>query len=892
MASRPGEPSAEEELPPFRARLKRRILDPTILAGPPVAAALCLFRLVGLIAPLPYWLIVALVLGAQLVSIVAAALWTDRVGRGQLTTYVGFVMVVIGAVAYSTGWGPILSLGFVFGASYAIQLSGSAAARPAMIWTFVYMGIGQAAIATGIAPSLIREPLVHGLAGLGLLGVLLTISLLGRSTSAREIVEAELRHSEGRFKTLVRNASDIIIVTDSSGMLQYVSPAFERILGISAAQYAARSAADLMHPDDLARMKAQAPAREDVVKHGWETELRLQDAEGSWRWFEAMVTNHLDDPEVRGIVANLHDITARKQAEEALREAHERFRSAFENAPIGMAMADLKGQIIRANPAYGQIVGRSTDELRGMSVHNLTHPDDREASAAEMRRLVSGASEGYRIEKRYLHAEGRDLWVSVSVSCVRDDEGSPMYLIGQIEDITERRAIREHLAHAAIHDPLTALPNRLLFMDRLQTALSRSLRHGRYVAVVFMDLDRFKLVNDSLGHDMGDQLLRAVAHRIQESLRPSDTVARFGGDEFTVLCEEVHDETNALELASRIAASLDAPLEAGGSEIFVTASLGVALGTHAVSPEHLLRDADTAMYRAKERGRASIELYDERNDVSSIGRLRTGNDLHLALQRDELELHYQPFVDLHTTTMVSVEALVRWRHPTRGLLLPAEFVDLAEDTGLIAPLGSWVLHEACRQVAHWRRLRGLAGQELWRQGVSINVSPRQLADRRFSSQVAEVLQDTQMDPDGVWLEITESTLLHDPDQTVATLRLLRDQGVHISIDDFGTGYSSLSYLQQLPVECLKIDRTFVDGLGRHAESSAIVKAVIALAESLGLACIAEGIETSAQAHAVKELGCHLAQGYFFGRPLPAHELGGFPTDDLTSWNTDVNAITA
>ncbi len=892
MVPPPGETPVDEGVLPFRARIRRRVLDPTLLAGPVAAGALCLFRLHGLIAPLSYWLIVVLVVGAQVVSVVAAALWTEQANKWQLTVYVGLIMGVIGVIAYSTGWGPILSLGFIFGASYALQLSGSQAARPAMAWTVIYMVLGQLAIASGIAPSLIRRPLVHGLAGLGLLGVLLTIALLGRYTSARETVEGDLRKSESRFKALVRNASDIIIVTDRAGMAQYVSPAFERILGISSAQFAAHPASDFMHPSDLERMRVEVSEMNDDLHDPWQTELRLQEAGGSWRWFEATVTRRLDDPDVMGIVANLHDITERRRAEEALREAHERFRSAFENAPIGMGMADLEGKLVRANSAFGKIVGRSAEELCGMNLRDLTHPDDRETTAAEMRRLRTSDSEGYQIEKRYLHSDGHEVWVSASVSCVRDDNGTPLYFIGQSQDITERRAMHEHLAHAAIHDPLTALPNRVLFMDRLHTALNRSQRHGSHVAVIFMDLDRFKLVNDSMGHDGGDQVLRAVALRIQAAVRPSDTVARFGGDEFTILCEDVSDESMAMDLAGRIAASFDQPLEISGSELFVTASLGLALSSYSVEPERLLRDADTAMYRAKEQGRASIELFDERNDIWSIGRLRTGNDLHLALQRDELELHYQPFVDLATNTLVGVEALVRWQHPTRGLLLPAEFIDLAEDIGLIVPMGRWVLYEACRQAAGWRTLRGAAGKDIWRQNVSINVAPRQLASRDFTSQLAMVLDDTHMDPDGVWLEITESTLLQDPDQTITTLRALRDLGVHISIDDFGTGYSSLSYLQQLPVESLKIDQTFVEGLGRHSESSAIVKAVIGLAHSLGLACIAEGVETSTQAQAVTGLGCALAQGYLFGRPMAASQLGVFPADDLSSWDTSVTPTTA
>lgn len=482
----------------FRARLKKRVLDPTVLAGPPTAAALCVLRLVGLTAPLPYWSIVALVLFAQVASITSAALWAEQPRGWSLRAYVAVVMGVIAAVAYSTGWGPILSIGFIFGAAYALQLSGSAAARPAVVFSVLYMGLGQLAISLHVAPSLIREPLVHGLAVLGLIGVLLTIFLLARSTTDRETVEAELSHSERRFKALVRNASDIIIVTDSSGITRYVSPAFGRILGLSPDEFSNRSVSDLLHPDDLATLRSQGSI--DALH----MELRLQSADGSWRWFEASVSDHLQDPDVHGIVANLHDITDRKFTEEALREAHARFQSAFESAPIGMAMADLEGKIIRANRAYGEILSRSPDELLGTSANDLTHPEDRQASQLEMHRLLSGQIDRYQMEKRYIRADGRVVWVMVSVSCVRDSQDRPLYTIGQAEDITERRALRENLAHAAMHDQLTGLPNRDLFKDRLEKALSRSQRHDGNVAVIFLDLDRFKLVNDSLGHDKGD----------------------------------------------------------------------------------------------------------------------------------------------------------------------------------------------------------------------------------------------------------------------------------------------------------------------------------------------------------------------------------------------------
>ena len=878
----------DEGIPPFRSRLRQRAIEPTVLAGLPAAAALCLFRLVGLVAPIPYWSIFVLVFAAQAVSIVAAALWAEDARGWHLTAYVGTVMGVIGVVAYSTGWGPILSLGFIFGAGYALHLSGSAAAKPAMVWIVVDMGIGEIAISVGAAPSLIAKPLVHGIAGLGLLGVLLTVTLLGRSTAAREIVEDELRQSEGRFKALVRNASDIIVVVDRKGGLHYVSPAFERILGIAPEQLRDRRAFELLHPDDLARMRSVAGAAgSDVGSGTWREEVRLQHADGSWRWFEASITDRLEDPNVEGIVANLHDITTRKQAEEELREVHERFQSAFENAPIGMALTDVEGRILRANPAMGRIVGHDEVRLEGVSVHDLTHPDDRASSRVEMRRLVSSSLDGYRSEKRFRHSEGREVWVSVSVSCVRDENGGARYFIGQVEDVTERRALRERLAYEAIHDPLTALPNRVLFMDRLETALSRASRHDGHVAVLFLDLDRFKLVNDSMGHAAGDRLLEIVADRLRRSMRPSDTVARFGGDEFVVLCDEVADEATALEVAQRLAESLRQAVPLPEGEVFVTASLGMALsGTGDDSAAGLLRDADTAMYVAKERGRSRIEVFDPRSHDVVLDRMRTRSELHGALERDELRAYYQPIVELATGRVAGVEALLRWEHPERGLLHPGEFLGIAEESGLMVPIGTWVLEQACRQVVAWedeRRGAGFASEPLI---VSVNLSPRQLVEAGLVDDVATVLAATGVAPGSLWLEITEGALAADTESTLRVLQRLGDLGVRLAIDDFGTGYASLGYLKSFPVGALKIDRSFVVGLGRGADDTTIVGSVVALARSLGLECVAEGIEHPRQLDELRRLGCEYVQGFLLGVPLPAEVLGPQLRDDLSPWTVN------
>jgi len=864
--------------PGFWVRLGQRFLDPTILAVPIVVAVFALFRAKHLIADLPIWAIALMLVGCYVLTLLEAALWPGDVITGwRLQFRVGTVLAAITVVIYSVGWGPTLALGLLFGVADCMRTLGARAARPAMVFCVVFIGIGQLGIAVGFVPTLVPQPLVHALAVLATLGVLFTIKLL-------EWVFTEKDRTERRFKALVQHAADMIVVTDADGRLTYVSPSFEEHLGYAPSYATSLLGDDLAHPDDFRQVTEKFGATPLGAGETLACELRIRAADGSWHWFEITVSDLLHDPDVAGVVSNLHEITDRKASEAALAEAEERFRTSFDEAPIGMILVSQAGRILRANRAFGEIVGRHQEELTGLTATELTHPDDREVSSSWTKRLLAGEVSNYQIEKRYLHADGRAVWASLHASFVRDPDGNPLYAIGQIEDITERRAMSALMAHAAIHDPLTDLPNRVLFTDRLELALARTLRSSRHVAVVFLDLDHFKLINDSMGHDRGDQLLRAVAERIRTSVRPGDTVARFGGDEFTILFEDVADAASAREAADRTLAALTQPFELDDGEVFVSASVGVALSTTGHdTPALLLRNADAAMYRAKERGRAGIELYDQHDDPWTVRRLRTGNDLHRALERNEFELHYQPFVDLHTTTLVGLEALIRWRHPTRGLLPPGEFIDLAEDTGLIVPLGYWVIGEACRQAAEWTALRLAAGQERWRLMMSINVSPRQLVERNFASRLIEIVEASGVDRDKILLEVTETTVMRDPDHAIAVLESLRAQGMHICIDDFGTGYSSLSYLKRLPVETIKIDRSFVDGLGRDAEDSAIVQAVIGMANSLRLLCVAEGVETPAQVEALRALGCHIAQGFLFGHPLSADSLAPFPRDDLSSW---------
>ena len=458
-------------------------------------------------------------------------------------------------------------------------------------------------------------------------------------------------------------------------------------------------------------------------------------------------------------------------------------------------------------------------------------------------------------------------------------EGAQDYLIkGQVDGrllarsinyAVERKRVEVELAHQALHDALTGLPNRGLLLDRLAQALQRLGRHSSALAVLFCDLDRFKVVNDSLGHGAGDMLLVDVARRLEDALRAGDTAARFGGDEFVILCEDISGAHQAIAIAERVSASLAAPFVLGDDQAYVRTSIGIAMATdHHARPEALLRDADAAMYRAKEKGGGVYEVFDDDMRERAVKRLETENALYRALERGEFLMHYQPQANMGTGAIVGTEALVRWKHPDRALVFPGEFIGSAEETGLILEIGAWALREACEQSSRWATL-GRSGAPL---RMSINLSARQLAHPDLLAVVATALRETGVDPATICLEITETAVISDMEAGVGVLDQLRALGVSLAIDDFGTGWSSLRALQRFPVDEVKIDKSFVDGVAADPQEAAIVAAVISLSHALGLRTVAEGVETVAQVDRLRTLGCDCAQGYFFWRPKPPEEL--------------------
>lgn len=680
--------------------------------------------------------------------------------------------------------------------------------------------------------------------------------VIGSALARRD--ELNAREAQGeRFRTLMENSLDQVMVLDANGR-HTMPPLGEDLFGYDSDALVSTDVLDIVHPDDHERVVTALA--EGIVTPGYSTtlELRARASNGEYIPIEIVAVNRLDDPAVRGIVVNLRDIRQRLRYEGELRESEERFRTLVGNLPGAVYRCE-------AIPPYrDEFVSEAVFDLSGYPAADfladrvlfdeLILPGHRERTDHELGEAIE-ARRPYVMEYPIRHRDGSICWISEQGQISFAPDGTPKWLDGVMFDITPRKGLEERLAHDAAHDPLTGLPNRTLLLETLNQALGRATRLRSRVATLFLDLDRFKLVNDALGHAAGDELLVAFARRLSGVLRASDVATRTGGDEFVVVCSDIRNPSEAEHVAQRIAGALRTPFEIRGREVFVTASIGIALADPASTAADLLRDADAAAYRAKDRGRNRYELFDEALRAATAAALEVETALHRAIDEEQLLLRYQPVVDLRSGAPVGFEGLLRWQHPERGILEPAAFLDAAEASGLIVPIGRCVIEMACGV------LGSLPGEEPLT--MAVNLSPRELAQPDLVERVRRTVLDTGVQPERLCLEITESALLEDVESAVTTLAALKDLGVRVAIDDFGTGYSSLNYLRRLPVDIVKIDRSFISELGRGGAGDTIIAGIIGLALGLGLDVVAEGIEEAPQAAALLELGCTLGQGFLY-----------------------------
>ena len=746
--SEPGEPVGSR---------RRWSLNPTYLAyliGPIALVVVLLLMHFGLVARESAWLWCAVFVAIPVSSLLADHFYAADPSRLRLHLRVAVQAAGVTAAIYLTGWGPVLWGAYAFLALENVAHGGSSVWRVTALWSLVGIAVGQICISNQWFPSLLSPAKANTLAIMGAFVLFFIVRMAGATMEEKE-------KAEDRFRSLIQNSSDTTMVIAASGVCSYVSPAIVELLGFEPDEVVGRSAIDLVHPDERQRFRDRMATRLRAGSDSISVQFRMERKDGAWRDVEAVVANQLDRSSVAGYVANIRDITERKEFEALL-------------------------------------------------------------------------------------------------------------------------------AHRALHDPLTGLANRQLILDRAEQMLARGRRFLEPVALYFIDLDNFKDTNDSFGHEAGDKLLQSVANRLVGMLRASDTVGRLGGDEFVILAGGLSLSAGPELVAERIREVLHEPFVIEGFEglpVTATASIGIAEGLRP-SAQELLRDADIALYRAKAAGRDRYVVFEHAMQSAAIDRLELKSDLDSALSRDQFFLLYQPIFELENMHIRGVEALLRWRHPTKGIIAPDNFIPVLEDSGMIVDVGRWVLDEACRQAASWQAKGYLTT-------MAVNVSMRQLESDLLVEHVQRALADSRLSPGSLIIEVTESNLMRDASATVTRLNKLKDLGVMVAIDDFGTGYSSLAYLRQFPVDVLKIDRSFISEMDGSPDSAALIHTLVELGRTLGLVTLAEGIEDTYQLEGLRSEQCDRGQGFIFSRPIEPGEIEELlartqPSDELVPAHSSIS----
>ncbi len=834
------------------------------LIGPIALVAILVLMHFGLVVRQPTWLWIVVFALIPATSLMVDYLYRRQPSETVLNIRVAQNVAAVTIVIYLSGWGPVLVLAFAFVALENISRDGSRLWRATARWSLLGIAAGQAAIWAGWAPSMLSTSQANALAFMAAFVLFFVIRMAGAVMEKKEIAESLVSQNEDRFRSLIQNSTDVTMVVDE-GIFTYVSPSVTPMLGFEPRDLVGRPARQFVHDEDQERVSARIRSDSSATSEGVAVQFRMLAKDGTFRLVEAVVADQRGRSSVGGLVANIRDITERTKAARELQRSRESFRVLFEQHPHPMWVYDLETlRFLEVNQCATERYGYTRDEFLSMTIADI-RPE--EAARRLMNYLrVERPNLSYAGIWRHRTKSGEIIDVEVATHTL-EFRGRRGGLV-MAQDVTERVRLERQLRDHALHDPLTGLANRSLLLDRAERLNSQAKRSGTEVMVLRLDLDNFKLINETYGHDVGDTLIRRVGERLVDSVPEADTVGRIGGHEFVILGVAALLDTSPATTAERVLDLVGSePFDVEGHKLSVNPSVGIVAGT-SDGGEELVDHAGTALNLAKAEGgnRHVVFTHEMQAAVDERNQLMIG--LRASLGTSQFENFYQPVVRLRDLSVVGVEALVRWRHPALGLVPPARFISLAEETGMIGEIGAFVIRQACEQAKAWQG----AQKKLT---VAVNVSVFQLRSDEFISDVRDALECNGLDPGSLVLEVTESILINNPETALRRLRALKELGVRLAIDDFGTGYSSLSYLGRFPFDVLKIDQSFVASMIDSPKAMTMVRTMTQLGRRLKLEVVAEGVESMPQLDLLRRLHCHDAQGYIFAPPVDADAMTSF-----------------
>ena len=837
------------------------------LIGPLAFVLILLLMHFGLVVRQPAWLWIAVFVLVPTTSLVVDHLCRRRPSGAWVNVRVAQNAAAVTIVIYLTGWGPVLVLAFAFVALENISRDGSRLWRVTALWSLLGIAAGQAAIGAGWAPSVLSSSHANALAFMGAFVLFFVIRMAGAAMEQKERAEAHVIQSEDRFRSLIQNSSDVTVVV-AEGIYRYVSPSVTAMLGFEPGELVGRPSSEFVHDDDRERVSARIRSDTSTDSEGVAVQFRMRSKDGTFRLVEAVVADQRNRSSVGGFVASLRDITERTKALRDLQRSQESFRILFEQHPHPMWVYDLETlRFLEVNQCAIERYGYTRAEFLSMTIADIRPEEDARTLMNYLQ--LERPSLNYAGIWRHRTKSGEVIDVEITTHTLEFHGRGGGLVMAQ--DVTERVRLEQQLRDHALHDPLTGLPNRSLLLDRVERLNSHAKRSGTVLMVLCLNLDDLGLINDTYGHEVGDDLIRRVGERLVESVTEADTVGYVGGHEFVILAVPAIGATPQAMAGLVLGLVGSEPFDVDGHKLSVVPSVGIVARTADEGGE-LLQNAATALNLAKAEGGNRYVVFAREMQTAVDERIQLTMDLREGLDAAQFENFYQPVVGLKNLNIVGVEALVRWRHPTLGLIPPARFIPLAEETGMIRGIGKFVIHQACEQASQWHRQhRDLT--------VAVNVSVFELGTDEFIFDVRDALEDSGLNPARLVLEVTESILINNPETTLRRLRALKGLGVRLAIDDFGTGYSSLSYLRQFPFDILKIDHSFIGSIADSPEAATMVRTMIELGRRLKLEVVAEGVENEQQLDLLRRLHCHFVQGYHFWQPIDAEAM----TSLLTEW---------